>query len=86
MGIEYIGYFLLAIICLFVFVKVFSWPLKIFFKLVVNAILGAITLWIVNFIGSYFGLYIAINIFTALIVGFLGVPGVILLIIIKFIG
>lgn len=80
---EYIGYFLLAILGLIVISKIFMWPLKILIKLIANAILGVVILLLVNFIGSYFNFYIGINAITALIAGFLGVPGVIFLIIFK---
>ncbi|MGY0373871.1 pro-sigmaK processing inhibitor BofA family protein [Clostridium sp. JNZ J1-5] len=80
---DYIAYFIGGIILLFIMVKLLAWPLKILFKLVVNAVLGAILLLIVNFIGGYFGLSIGINPWTALIAGFFGIPGVIFLIIFK---
>lgn len=80
---EYAVYFLIAIIALIVLVKIFSWPLKILSKLIINGFLGAILLIIINFVGKYFGLYVPINAATALIAGFFGVPGVIFLIIFK---
>ncbi|MFL0197041.1 pro-sigmaK processing inhibitor BofA family protein [Clostridium sp. WILCCON 0269] len=80
---EYIGYFLIAILGLYVLVKVFSWPIKILFRLIINAVLGVVLLIIVNLIGNYFGFSIGINAITALIAGFLGIPGVIFLIIFK---
>ena len=82
-GMEYIGYFVVAIILILIVVKLLSWPLKILIKLIINGILGAILLFIVNIFGSYFGFQIGINIVTALIAGVLGVPGVIFLIIFK---
>lgn len=83
MEFEYIGYFLVAILGLYILVKVFAWPLKLLFKLIINAVLGVILLLVVNFIGQYFNFYIGINAITAIIAGFLGVPGVIFLIIFK---
>ena len=80
---QYIGYFLIAIVGLYILVRVFSWPLKILFKLIVNAVLGVILLVIVNLIGRYFGFSIGINAITALIAGFFGIAGVIFLIIFK---
>ncbi|MCM0649319.1 pro-sigmaK processing inhibitor BofA family protein [Clostridium swellfunianum] len=80
---EYMGYFLLALVFLFLVIKVFTWPIKMFFKLLVNALLGVVLLLIVNFIGGYFNFFIGINWITALIAGFFGVPGVIFLIIFK---
>ncbi|MBZ4665152.1 pro-sigmaK processing inhibitor BofA family protein [Mahella sp.] len=60
-------------------------PLKIVWRLIYNGIIGGVVLWLLNLIGGYFGFTLAINPLTALIVGFLGVPGVILLVILKFI-
>lgn len=80
---EYMGYFLLALVFLFLVVKVFSWPLKMFFKLLANAVLGVILLVVVNFIGASFNFAIGINWITALIAGCFGVPGVIFLVIFK---
>jgi inhibitor of the pro-sigma K processing machinery len=77
------GYFLIAIICLFLIGKLLSWPIKMLFKLLANAVLGVILLLVVNFFGSYFNFSLGINWITALIAGFFGVPGVIFLIIFK---
>lgn len=83
MGIEYIGYFLIAIVGLYVLVKVFAWPLKILFKLIINGAIGTLLLILVNLVGHYFNFYIGINAVTALIAGFFGIPGVIFLIVFK---
>lgn len=80
---EYMFYFLIALVALFVLVKVFSWPFKILVKLIINGVLGAALLFIVNVVGQHFGVQIGINAITALIAGFFGVPGVIFLIIFK---
>lgn len=85
MSPQVIGTFLLAIVVLFIIGKFLSFPLKILFKLIVNGILGAVLLFIVNFIGGFFNFSIGINIYTALIAGFFGIPGVIFLIFLKFI-
>jgi len=42
-------------------------------------------LLLLNFVGGYFGLHIALNPVTALVVGFLGVPGVVLLLVLRYI-
>lgn len=80
---DYIAYFIGGIILLFIFIRLLSWPLKILWKLVINAILGAILLIIVNIIGGYFSFNIGINPWTALIAGLFGIPGVVFLIIFK---
>lgn len=74
-------YFLIAIVGMVVLVKLFSWPLKVLGKLILNGGLGVLLLLFVNLAGQYVGISIGINAITALIAGFLGVPGVIFLII-----
>lgn len=78
---DVIVYFLIAIVAMVILVKLFSWPLKILGKLILNGVLGFILLMLVNFAGQYIGITIPVNAITALISGFLGVPGVIFLII-----
>ncbi len=78
---EVILYFLVAIVAMVVIVKLFSWPLKILGKLILNGALGVLLLLLVNFIGGSIDIIIPINAASALIAGFLGVPGVIFLII-----
>jgi inhibitor of the pro-sigma K processing machinery len=57
---------------------------KIFKKILINTILGAVLLAVINFVGIYFNFNIALNVYSALIIGILGVPGLILLILLKF--
>jgi inhibitor of the pro-sigma K processing machinery len=55
-------------------------PLKIVFKLVYNGLIGGVALWLINLIGAGFGFVLPITVWTALIVGFFGLPGVAILI------
>ena len=57
--------------------------LKIFWKLFVNALIGAAILLIINFFGAAIGISITISFLSALIVGILGVPGVIILLLLQ---
>jgi len=59
-------------------------PIKIIVKLVLNGIVGAIALFVINIFGNFFGLTIGINPVTALIAGFLGIPGIILLLFLQY--
>lgn len=77
--------FITCIICLFIFGKIFIWPLKNILKLVFNSILGGILIYVINLIGMNFGFHIGLNLVTATTVGVLGVPGAILLVILKII-
>lgn len=60
-------------------------PLKHILKLIINGIIGGIVLVILNFFGKFIGIAIGINPITALVVGVLGVPGIILLLIVQYI-
>lgn len=80
---DYIVFFIGGLALLFLIVKLLAWPLKILFKLLINGVLGAVLLIVVNFIGGYFGFSIGINPWTAIIAGFFGIPGVIFLVLFK---
>lgn len=73
------GLFLLYLIARLLLV-----PLKILLRLLYNGLIGGVVLWVVNLVGGYFGLFIPINPITALVAGFLGVPGVVLLVLLQF--
>ena len=82
MDINLITY--LACICfLFIFGRIFIVPIKKILKLVVNSILGGITIFLINLVGWVFGFHIGLNIFTSILVGVLGLPGVVCLIVIR---
>lgn len=70
-----------AIILILVLGKLFLWPLKMIFKIAVNSIAGGIVILAINYIGAYFGVMIPLNMINALIVGVLGIPGAVLLLI-----
>ena len=72
------GIFVLWLIC-----KLLSVPLKIIWKLLVNAVIGAVVLLIFNFFGGMVGFAIPISPISALVAGILGIPGVIILALIK---
>ena len=76
----------LACICfLFVFGRVFIVPIKKVLKLVINSVLGGIAIFLINLIGANFGFHIGLNILTSILVGILGLPGVICLVIVKLV-
>ena len=57
--------------------KLIALPFRILWKLITNSIVGAIILWVINL----FGVGFKITFLKALIVGILGIPGVILVLI-----
>lgn len=87
MDINSIIVYVACIIFLFLIGRFFIIPLKSIAKIIGNSIIGGILIFIVNAIGSLLNFHIGLNIGTAIVTGILGIPGVILLIILKlFIG
>ena len=88
MGLELstIVAFAVGIILLYVLGLLLVIPIKIIIKLMINGVIGGITLFLVNIVGGIFGLSIGINPVTALIAGFLGFPGVVILLILQLIS
>ena len=58
-------------------------PMKLLWRLVAGGVLGALALGLINLVGMVFGFSISVNPFTAMAVGFLGLPGVVLLVILQ---
>jgi len=76
--------YIIGIILLFLLARVFLVPIKIILRLLYNALLGGIILLLINFVGGIFAFHIPLNFITALLTGFLGIPGIILLVILNF--
>lgn len=76
---------LIGVAILFVVLKLLALPMKLIIKLVINGVVGAVIIFVVNLIGANFGFTIDLNWITALIVGILGVPGVVIVTILQFV-
>ena len=68
------------LIALLVFRLLFS-QVKLIWKIAVNSLSGFLCLWLLNLASGITGIVFEINFITALLVGFLGVPGILLLLI-----
>lgn len=77
--------FAAGLLILFLLLKVLSTPFRIIWKFFLNVLTGVVCLLVFNFFGDFFGFTIAVNIITAFVVGFFGLPGVVLLVVLKFI-
>ncbi|MBO4898267.1 MAG: pro-sigmaK processing inhibitor BofA family protein [Clostridia bacterium] len=78
-----IAVYIAALVLLIVFARFFKKPLKIIFKLIANSALGLMLIVIINTFSPQTSLYVGINPVTAAVCGVLGVPGVLLLVLIK---
>jgi len=72
-----------GIIVLYVFCLIFSKPVKLFAKLCINISFGAVLVYIFNLAGGFLGIKLGLNIFTSSVAGIMGIPGIILLFLLK---
>ena len=75
------GFFVLAVFLLFKLVRA---NIRIIFKLLLHALGGFVTLFFVNFFGSYFNISLELSWLNAIITGVLGIPGVGLLLVLRY--
>lgn len=83
---NYLTMILIAIIVLLVAKFILNLNVRRIIELAINIVLGIIILWLLNKFGGSLGISIPINIITALVVGILGIPGVIILVLLNLIG
>ena len=72
-----------VIVGIILLIKLLSAPFRWIIKLLLNALMGFAMLFVVNFFGGFIGIELGVNLINALIAGFLGIPGIVLLVAIK---
>ena len=65
--------------------RLFSTPLKLVLKLLVNTALGFAALWAVNATAAFTGIALGLNLGNALAIGVLGLPGFLLLLLVQWV-
>ena len=70
---------LAAVFLLLALIRVFQAPLRLALKLLVNTLLGFLALWVVNLTTAFTGIALGFNLWNALVIGVLGLPGFLLL-------
>ncbi len=75
----------LAAFAVLAVLRLFSAPLRLALKLLINTLLGFVLLWFLNAAGLLAKLSLGLNLFNALIIGALGVPGLALLVLLRLI-
>lgn len=73
------GFFLIALL------RVFSAPLRLALKLLANTLLGFLALWIVTMTSAFTGISLGLNLLNALVIGILGLPGFVLLLLVQWV-
>ena len=74
-----VGLFIIALL------RVFSAPLRLALRLLVNTLLGFLALWVVQLTAGFTGIALGMNLWNALVVGVLGLPGFVLLLLIQWV-
>ncbi|MGI6558198.1 MAG: pro-sigmaK processing inhibitor BofA family protein [Limnochordia bacterium] len=77
--------YLFGLMLLYILARLLLIPLRLAIRLLINGAIGGFLLWLVNLLGMFVGVYLPINPITALVAGFLGIPGVILLLVLKYV-
>ena len=78
----------LALLCLFVLlgvIRLFSAPLKLALKVLLNTLLGFAALFLLNLASGWTGFSLGLNLFNALTIGVLGIPGLVLLVLLRLV-
>ena len=73
-----------GVLLLVLLFKLFRTSLKWALKLLFNTLIGFAALLLLNYIGAPLGISLNLNWFNAIVTGVLGVPGVIVLLLIKY--
>lgn len=76
---------LLAVFLLAALLRVFKAPLRLALKLLVNTLLGFLALYLTGLTAPLTGITLGLNLWNALIVGILGLPGFVLLLLVQWI-
>jgi len=74
-----------GLIFIYILLRIFIKPIKWLLKCLWGGLLGGLVLSLVNLVGGFAGVFVTVNPLTALISGFLGVPGVVMVILLQYI-
>ena len=75
----------LAAFLLIALIRVFQAPLRLALKLLVTTLLGVLALWAVNLTAGVTGITLGLNLWNALVIGVLGLPGFVLLLLTQWV-
>ena len=81
---EVLGIAVVGIIAVVLILKLLSAPIRFAGKMLINTLVGFAVLFLLSFAGELVGISLGINWFNALVVGVLGSPGVVLLLLLKY--
>lgn len=74
------------IVLVIIAVVIFTKPLRFIVKILINTAVGVLAMILINKFGAQYGLAIDVTWLTAGVTGVLGIPGVVLLLVLKWMG
>lgn len=83
--VEKIALGLVLLFLIVVCIRLFAAPLKLALKVLINAVLGFGAVWLLNLTTAVSELSLGLNIFNAVIIGILGLPGFCLLLLVQWV-
>jgi len=81
--LQWVFLILLLLLVIYGITRLVTWPLRLLWKLIYNSLLGLVLLLVTNLLGNFLGITLPVNWLTILVAGFLGLPGILLLIILN---
>lgn len=83
-GLQTTAIIIIIVIFALIILAILRKPIKIILKLALNTLIGFLSLFVLNWLGAFIGVSIAVNWINALLVGIFGVPGVALILLLKW--
>lgn len=77
---------LLTVAAAWLLLKIIALPIRLIWKLLLNTGCGFLVLMGLNWLAPYTGISFEENLLSAILIGFLGLPGVILLCVVHFVA
>lgn len=72
-----------AMIMIFIIGKLFLWPVKMILRLVASSLIAGVCILLINTVFAGAGLFIPLNLLTAVTAGVLGIPGLVMLLLLN---
>ena len=73
-----------AVVGILLLLRIFTRPLKKIVKFILYAVFGFLLLFLVNYFGAPLGVYLEPTLVNCLVSGFIGIPGVLILLAIHY--
>ncbi len=72
-----------GLIVLYLVARMLVTPARLALRLLISACIGTVALFIFNLAGGFFSVNIGINLATTVIVGYMGLPGLVMLVLLQ---